>query len=117
LELRDLGTEKVENFSRTTRKDILVEASRVQRFLNEYDIWWTETGLPSAQSLFESSKNLNERKQPDATSFLTSSTPEVAMKPGLSKEKPRRTQTEVGKAMKSLSPSYQPLCQMQIKVT
>jgi len=44
----------------------------------------------------ESSKNLDEKKAPETMSSLTSSTPEVTMKTGSTKEKPRRTQAEVG---------------------
>jgi len=76
-ELKKLGTKKGENKSKTTRKNILEEASQVERLLNEYDSCWTEIGWPSAQSLFESSKNLNEKKEPETMSSLTSSTPEV----------------------------------------
>jgi hypothetical protein len=94
-ELKKLGTKKGENKSKTTRKNILEEASQVERLLNEYDSCWTEIGWPSAQSLFESSKNLNVKKDPETMSSLTSSTPEVTMKTGSTKEKPRKTQAEV----------------------
>jgi hypothetical protein len=96
-ELKKLGTKKGEKGSKTTRKNIFEEVSRVERLLNEYDSCWTEIGWPSAQSLFESSKNLDEKKEPETMSSLTSSTPEVTMKTGSTKEKPRRTQAEVGR--------------------
>jgi hypothetical protein len=53
-ELKKLGTKKGQKRSKTTRKNIVEEASRVDRLLNEYDSCWTEIGWPSAQSLFES---------------------------------------------------------------
>jgi hypothetical protein len=62
---------------------------------NEYDSCWTEIGWPSAPSLFESCNNLNEKKEPETMSSLTSSIPEATMKTGSTKEKPRRTQAEV----------------------
>jgi hypothetical protein len=79
-ELKKLGTKKGEKRSKTTRKNILEDASRVERFLNEYDSCWTEIGWPSAQSFFESSKNLNEKKEPESMSSLKSSTAKVTMK-------------------------------------
>jgi len=62
-ELNNVGTKKGEKWSRTTRKNILQEASRVERLLNEYGSCWIEIGCSSAQSLFESSKNLKEKKK------------------------------------------------------
>jgi len=56
--------------------------------LNEYDSSWTEIGWSSAQSLFESSKILDEKKEPETMSSLTSSIPEVTMKTVSAKEKP-----------------------------
>jgi len=96
-ELKKLGTKKGEKRSKTTRKNILEKASRVESLLNEYDSCWTEIGWPSAQSFFESSKNLSEEKDPETMSSLTSSAPEVTMKTGSTQEKPRRTQAEVGR--------------------
>jgi len=43
---------------------------------------------------FESSKNLNEKKEPEKTSSWI---PEIAVKPGSSENKSRRAQGEVGK--------------------
>ena len=57
------------------KKNILEKASRIERWLNEYDSCWTQIGWPSAQSVFESSKNLNEKKEPDTASLLTCSIP------------------------------------------
>jgi len=116
-ELKKLGTKKGENKSKTTRKNILEEASQVERLLNEYDSCWTEIGWPSAQSLFESSKNLNVKKDPETMSSLTSSTPEVTMKTGSTKEKPRKTQAEVWRTDETPSPPYQPLFHLRKKVT
>jgi len=116
-ELKKLGAKKGEKRSKTTRRNILEEASRVERLVNEYDSCWTEPGWPSAQSLFESSKNLNEKKEPKTMSSLTSSTLEVTMKTGSTQEKSRRTQAEVRRTDEFPSPPYQPLCHLRTKFT
>ena len=93
---KKLGTKRGEMRPKTTR-----EHSRRSEpsglLLNEYHSCWTEIGWQSAQSLFESSKNLNEKKEPETMSGLTSSIQEVTMKTVSTKEKPRRTQAEVGR--------------------
>jgi hypothetical protein len=96
-QLKMFGTKTGEKRSKTTRQNILEEASRVQRLLNQYDSCWSEIGWARAQSFFESSKNVNDKKEPETMSSLTSSTPKVTMKSGSTKEKSRRTQDEVGK--------------------
>jgi len=116
-ELKKLGAKKGEKMSKTTRRNILEEASRVERLVNEYDSCWTEPGWPSAQSLFESSKNLNEKKEPKTMSSLTSSILEVTMKTGSTQEKSRRTQAEVRRTDEFPSPPYQPLCHLRTKFT
>jgi hypothetical protein len=61
--LRNLGMQSGEEFSRKTRKSILEEESRVERWYNEYDSCWTEIDWSRAQSLFESSKSVKDKKE------------------------------------------------------